>query len=209
MKPVLYTFRRCPFAMRARMALQVAGIDCEQREVVLKNKPPQLLSASPKGTVPVLVLADGQVIDESLDIMFWALDQHDPKDWLNADSMASIKALIADNDGPFKGHLDRYKYPNRYEGVDGRQHRGWGLEFLKRLDTQLSGRAQLFGFQVSIADIAIFPFVRQFANADRDWFDTQDLAHLQPWLRDHIASKLFEAIMHKQTAWLFQEYPAY
>lgn len=185
------------------MALHNAAIECEQREVVLKSKPPQLLTASPKGTVPVLVVANDQVIDESLDVMLWALNRHDPDGWLTSESLADMKVLIANNDGPFKGHLDRYKYPNRYEATDGRQHRDLGLTFLETLNARLSAHPQLFGAKVCLADIAIFPFVRQFANADRAWFDAQDLSPLQSWLQNHIESDLFEAIMHKQDAWPF------
>ncbi len=194
-RPILYSFRRCPYAMRGRMALKVSGLACEHREVLLRDKPAAMLAASPKGTVPVVVLPDGEVIDESLDVMRWALAQNDPENWLAPGD--SMSGLIAETDGPFKHHLDRYKYANRYEGADSAAHRDAGLGFLKKLDERLAGQAQLFGNAVSLADIAIFPFVRQFANTDRGWFDAQDLPHLQAWLAGHLASPLFDAIMEK------------
>lgn len=200
--PIVYSFRRCPYAMRARMALHVAEVDCEYREVVLRNKPPQLLEASPKGTVPVLVLPDGTVIDESLHIMAWALAQHDPHGWRRPDIEAASDALIAVNDGPFKHHLDRYKYAQRYEGAQADLHRAEGLKHLQALEAQLAEGAQLFGARTSLADIAIFPFVRQFANADRVWFDAQALPRLQSWLQTHLDSQLFELIMVKREPWV-------
>lgn len=199
-RPILYSFRRCPYAMRARMALKASGLFYEHREILLRDKPPSMLAASPKGTVPVVVLPDGEVIDESLDVMRWALAQNDPENWLApGDSMFD---LIAENDGPFKHHLDRYKYANRYEGAVSSEHRSAGLAFLKTLDDRLSGEGQLFGDAVSLADIAIFPFVRQFANTDRDWFDAQDLPQLQGWLAGHLASPRFAAIMEKHEVWV-------
>jgi glutathione S-transferase len=202
-KPVLYSFRRCPYAMRARMALHAAGIECEHREVELKAKPAPMLDASPKGTVPVLILHDDRVIDESLNIMYWALEQNDPHKWLKPQTGRSdaMQGLIADNDGPFKNDLDRYKYPNRYEAAPENLHRDRGLGFLARLDSQLGADGQLFGDRISMADIAIFPFVRQFANTDRDWFETLPLPTLQAWLIDHMRSDLFATIMEKHETW--------
>jgi glutaredoxin len=139
-EPILYSFRRCPYAMRARMALRVSGTACEIREVKLSAKPAAMLAASPKGTVPVLVLADGQVIDESLDIMRWALARNDPEGWLEGDDPALIQA----NDGPFKQHLDRYKYPDRHDSVAA-EHRALGLEMLADLDRRLASSAYLCG----------------------------------------------------------------
>ena len=201
--PILYSFRRCPYAMRARMALWVAGIPVELREVKLAAKPPELGEASPKATVPVLVTHDG-VIDESIAIMRWALGESDPEGWLNGDD----EALIERNDGPFKHHLDRYKYPVRYpDENDGDEtafslhHRGKGLAILHDLDARLADRKQLAGDAPTLTDIALFPFIRQFANTDRDWFDGQDLPHLQPWLETHLASDLFKAVMPKFVPW--------
>lgn len=202
--PILYSFRRCPYAMRARMALWMAGITVELREVKLANKPPELCEASPKATVPVLLLPDGTVIDESLAIMRWALRQSDPEDWLSGDDTASIER----NDGPFKRHLDRYKYPTRYPDEAGEDedtfqfdHRAHGLAFLEDLNTQLGERKHLCGHARTLTDIALFPFIRQFANTDRDWFDAQGLPHLHVWLDGHLASELFAAVMPKFTPW--------
>ncbi len=191
--------------MRARMAIAAAGVECRLREVVLREKPDEMLEASPKGTVPVIVEADGTVIEESLDVMAWALGQNDADNWLTPElgTRADMDALIAESDGPFKRALDRYKYPNRYEdeGVVREDQRALGLEFLAKLNAQLSDRPHLFGIRVSYADIAIFPFVRQFANTDRAWFDVQDLPHLQAWLAGHLDSSRFKQIMPKFAQW--------
>lgn len=195
-EPVLYSFRRCPYAMRARLALLVSGTRCQLREVVLRAKPPALLAASPKGTVPVLVTQDGEVIAESIDIMRWALARHDPEGWLTRDDAE----LIAANDGGFKRDLDGYKYPERHSG-DALAHRSSALGFLRTLDTRLAGHTQLCGPVRGITDAAIMPFVRQFAAVDRDWFDAQPLPHLQAWLEGHLASPLFAAAMVRLAPW--------
>ncbi|MEL6531198.1 MAG: glutathione S-transferase [Pseudomonadota bacterium] len=202
--PILYSFRRCPYAMRARMALWIAGVTVELREVKLANKPPELAEASPKATVPVLVLADGSVVDESIAIMRWALDQNDPESWLDGDDTA----LIRRNDGAFKHSLDRYKYPTRYpdeakgdEDTFRLDHRTHGLAFLQELEGRLGSCAQLGGDKRTLADIALFPFIRQFANTDREWFDAQGLPHLQEWLEGHLGSELFKQIMPKFAPW--------
>ncbi len=195
--PILYSFRRCPYAMRARMALAISGISHEVREVKLREKPAAMLAASPKGTVPVLVLAEGQVIDESIDIMRWALGRNDPENWLRGDDAA----LIATNDGKFKHHLDRTKYPDRYP-VDGVDHRAAGLAYLTMLESRLTGQAWLCGDRRSLADAAIMPFVRQFAAIDRAWFDAQPLPEIQRWLTIQIASPLFQGVMAVRSQWL-------
>ncbi len=198
--PILYSFRRCPYAMRARMALWVSGQDVELREVKLANKPPELVEASAKATVPVLVLDDGSVVDESIAVMRWALSENDPDDWLSGDDAD----LIDTNDGAFKHHLDRYKYPNRYADEPDHgtvDHRAEGLAILKQLDARLAEQKQLQGDAISMADIALFPFIRQFANTDRAWFDAQELPHLQAWLQRHLDSELFKAIMPKFVPW--------
>lgn len=194
--PILYSFRRCPYAIRARMALWAAGVAVDLREVKLAAKPPELAEASPKATVPVLVLPDGTVIDESLAIMRWALAKHDPESWLAGDD----PALIAANDGAFKLHLDRAKYPGRYAD-DGIDHRAAGLALLGPLETRLEAAPFLCGDQRALTDIALFPFVRQFAHIDRDWFARQPLPQLQVWLERHIACPLFAAIMPKLAPW--------
>jgi glutathione S-transferase len=194
--PILYSFRRCPYAMRARMALWAAGIAVELREVKLAAKPPELAHASPKATVPVLVLADGTVIDESLGIIRWALARNDPEGWLMGDD----PALIAANDGPFKHHLDRAKYPGRYE-PDTVDHRAEALALLRPLETRLETAPFLCGTTRGLADIALFPFVRQFGHIDREWFARQPLPRVQHWLDSHIGSDLFARIMPKFAPW--------
>jgi glutathione S-transferase len=198
-QPVLYSFRRCPYAMRARLALHVSGTPVEHREVVLRDKPQALLDASPKGTVPVLVLPGGAVLEESLDVMHWALARYDPEDWLAPG--AAMTPLIEACDGGFKHHLDRYKYATRYEGADAETHRDAALDYLRTLDARLRETPQLFGPAMSLADAAIFPFVRQFAHTDRAWFDALDLPGLQAWLAGHLASPRFADIMVKHAPW--------
>lgn len=195
--PVLYSFRRCPYAMRARMALWLAGVVVELREVKLAAKPPALLAASPKGTVPVLVLADRTVIDQSLDIMRWALSHNDPEGWLAGDDAA----LIAANDGPFKHHLDRAKYPGRYDEDGITDHRAAALALLAPLEARLAEADHLTGETRAFTDIALFPFIRQFAAIDPEWFAAQPLPHLQGWLARLLASDLFGAVMGKFAVW--------
>jgi len=197
--PILYSFRRCPYAMRARMALLISETPVRLREVVLRDKPEEMITASPKATVPVLVQSDAMVIDESLAIMHWALGRNDPHDWL-ANAKASHD-LIAEADGDFKDNLDRYKYPTRYDDVDPIVHRSGGLEFLRMLEKHIAINGQLLGNQPCLADFAIFPFVRQFANNDRNWFDAQSLPALQKWLAEHLASDLFTTAMTKYSQW--------
>jgi glutathione S-transferase len=194
--PTLYSFRRCPYAMRARMALAVAGVSYEIVEVSLKAKPAAMLNASAKGTVPVLVLPDGHVIDESLDIMRWTLARNDPEGWLlPGDAMSE---LIATNDGPFKFHLDRFKYANRYPGANPALHRAEAVKILSTLELRLSNDDYLFGSTPTLADIAIFPFVRQFARADAAAFASAMLPALRRWLEKWESSTLFQAVMTKQ-----------
>ena len=207
--PVLYSFRRCPYAMRARLALAVSEQAHELREVVLKAKPAALLAASPKGTVPVLVLPGGEVIDESLDIMRWALARHDPAQWLVPPdgSREDIDALIAANDGAFKQQLDRYKYPKRYahESADDAARfalaqRDLAAAWLAQLDARL-GQGWLFGARASLADMALLPFVRQFAHTDVIWFATQPWPRLQTWLAAFESSEIFVRVMGKHATW--------
>ena len=195
--PILYTFRRCPYAMRARMALWVAGIAVELREVKLAAKPPELIAASPKATVPVLVLPDGTVVDESLAIMRWALAQNDPEGWLAGDE----PALIAVNDGAFKYHLDRAKYPGRYDEDGVTDHRAEGLGLLAPLEARLARGANLCGPTRALTDIALVPFLRQFAAIDPAWFASQPLPRLQGWLERRTAEPLFASIMPKFAPW--------
>jgi glutathione S-transferase len=195
-EPILYSFRRCPYAMRARLALAVSETDCEIREVKLSDKPAELIAASPKATVPVLVLPDGHVIDESLDIMRWALARNDPAEWLEGDDAA----LIVANDGPFKYHLDRYKYPERH-GSDPSAHRAQAAAILGEIEARLAAQPWLCGARQSLTDAAILPFVRQFAAVDRAWFDAAPLPRVQAWLARQIESPLFAGIMVQRPQW--------
>ncbi|MCX2545950.1 glutathione S-transferase [Pseudomonas sp. COW5] len=191
----LYSFRRCPYAMRARMALRYSGVPVEIIEVSLKAKPAEMLAISPKGTVPVLD-AGGQVIDESLEIMRWALAQNDPQDWLlGGDSR--IAQLIEANDQVFKVHLNRYKYAERYPEQPMEVYRAEGARFLQQLDELLEGRDNLLTDHPCLADIALLPFVRQFAHVDREWFATTPYQRLQTWLQRFLESELFTSVMKK------------
>ncbi len=201
-KPILFSFRRCPYAMRARLALLASGTTCEIREVKLSAKPAQMLEASPKGTVPVLVLPNGQVIDESLDIMRWALGQKDPLDWLQSDD----PSLIAANDGEFKYHLDRHKYPERHQTAPD-EHFKAASAHLEALEARLTSTKNLCGEKPGLTDMALFPFIRQFAETDRERFDHQPWPHLQNWLANHLASPLFDSAMVRLTPWQTGDQP--
>jgi glutathione S-transferase len=195
----LYSFRRCPYAMRARMALKYSGLAVNIVEVSLKAKPAEMLALSAKGTVPVLN-ADGQVIDESLAIMRWALAQHDPQDWLFKDDpagQAQISALIEENDQVFKLHLNRYKYAERYPEQPMEVYRSGGELFLSKLEQLLEGRDCLLAGHPSLADVALMPFVRQFAHVDREWFGQTPYVRLQDWLQRFLQSQLFTEVMRK------------
>lgn len=201
--PILYTFRRCPYAIRARLAIMVSGVTVEAREVELRNKPQAMLDISAKGTVPVLQLADGSVIDESLDIMRWALGFSDPQHWLNTDRewLAEAASLINENDGSFKQLLDRYKYPARSQsttsGLDAVHYRDEAGVFLRRLGSRLATQPFLMGASMSLPDAAIFPFVRQFAQVDKAWFDRAHKGPLAQWLHALVGSPMFIAVMRK------------
>ncbi|WP_197742806.1 glutathione S-transferase [Lentilitoribacter sp. Alg239-R112] len=202
--PILYSFRRCPYAMRARLALYSSGRSVELREIILREKPPSMLQASPKGTVPVLILTDGQVVDESLDIVLYALGQSDPMNLLMPEqgTLDDAMSLIAENDGPFKSELDHYKYSNRYESVDKETSRQNASDFLFKLNDHLSENGPfLMGSKFSIADLAIFPFVRQFANVDFDWFEAQKWTKLISALDQFVSSPLFLSVMTKYPLW--------
>ena len=195
----LYSFRRCPYAMRARMALRYSGVAVNIVEVSLKAKPAEMLALSSKGTVPVLNV-DGQVIDESLAIMHWALAQNDPQDWLLKDAPAGqqlIAGLIEENDQVFKVHLNRYKYAERYPEQPMTVYRAEGEVFLRRLDELLEGRDFLLAEHPSLADVALMPFVRQFAHVDREWFGQTPYRRLQAWLQRFLESELFIGVMAK------------
>lgn len=192
---LLYSFRRCPYAMRARLALGYSGVPVRIVEVSLKAKPPEMLALSPKGTVPVLSV-DGRVIEESLEIMQWALAQHDPDDWLLGGDPA-VLALIEENDQVFKHHLNRYKYAERYPEQPMEHYRAEGEVFLQTLEGLLADRAYLLADHPSLADMALAPFVRQFAHVDRDWFASTPYSRLQQWLEAFLQSPLFVGVMAK------------
>lgn len=206
--PVLYSFRRCPYAIRARLAIASSGRPVELREIVLRDKAPEFLEASPSATVPCLK-TDDKVIDESWDIMLWALEFADPDNWLQPEqaTMADMRELVLQCDGPFKSHLDRYKYDVRYADADREEERARAGVFLEELDERLTRGPWLFGGSASLADYAILPFVRQFANADRAWFDAQDWGKLRSWLESFESSGAFQAVMPKWTRWVSGDKP--
>jgi glutathione S-transferase len=196
--PLLYSYRRCPYAMRARMALLVAGVAFDAHEIVLRDKPADMLALSPKGTVPVLRLPDGSVLEQSLDIMQWAFAVRDPEGWwARAQSTVNLDLLTA-CDGPFKQHLDRYKYPERFEVADRAQPRDAAVELLLQpLNARLLQAAQLGGHAPCATDIALFPFVRQFAAVEPAWFGQLPLPAVKAWLAGWLSHPLFEAAMAK------------
>ncbi|MBO0332281.1 glutathione S-transferase [Sneathiella sp. CAU 1612] len=201
--PVLYSFRRCPYAMRARMAIAYSGVTVELRDILLKDKPKDMVAASPKATVPVLSLPDGSVLEESLDIMLWALTQNDPNRWLPEDTAKrdQIFPLIEENDGPFKTSLDRYKYHVCFPEKPREAYRQEGEEFFEKLERNLSEHRYLVGDNITLADTAIFPFIRQFANSDTKWFDASPYPRLRHWLDDFLSSERFAYIMKKRPIW--------
>ena len=202
--PVLYSFRRCPYAMRARLALASSLQVCELREVVLARKPIDLLQASPKGTVPVLVLDDGSVLEQSLDIMRWALQTRDPEHWLPASppQWETTEALIHHNDGPFKQQLDRYKYPARHGLQNGVEERDKAIPWLLHLNSLLTEHRHLAGARFGLSDAALAPFVRQFAHTQADWFYAQPWNALIDWLQAFEQSPRYHNIMDKYPAWI-------
>ena len=193
--PILYTFRRCPYAIRTRMALAYSDITIEIKEIFLQNRPQELFDISPKGTVPVLCLNNSKIIDESLDIMQWSLTQNDPDSWIIPNLDIQLK-LIKENDSEFKYWLDRYKYYDRYPEHDKKFYRQKCGEYISKLNIMLKDNAYLYSNKISIADVAIFPFIRQCANVDTDWF-TGTFLNTKTWLALLIESKLFLSIMHK------------
>ncbi|MES2580347.1 MAG: glutathione S-transferase [Pseudomonadota bacterium] len=201
MLPILYSYRRCPYAMRARLAIYAADIAVEIREISLRDKPAHLIQVSPKGTVPVLALQTGVVIEQSLDIMFWALQQDDSQDWLDAD-FGKMQALITENDTHFKQALDRYKYPERYPQLTQTHYRQQGEIYLQRLEVLLNQHIYLLKDTASLADMAIFPFVRQFAAVDLTWFESSSYPKLKNWLNGLLSSTLFERVMKKQPTYI-------
>ena len=200
--PILYSFIRCPYAMRARMILKLADIKCELREVRLNNKPEDMLEASPKGTVPVLILED-KIIDESIDIVNWALNITNVFEGnIKQDQINLTEELIDLFDDKFKYHLDRYKYSNRYEDVDVEHHQNKCLNILKKLETIIDGTNWIFGDSISKLDILILPFIRQFRIADQEWFDSQqNIPGIQRVLMNFLDSNIFKSVMNKYKEW--------
>lgn len=202
--PVFYSFRRCPYAIRARLALRYSGIEVALREVDLGDKPSEMLAASPKGSVPVLVLEEGraqpEVIDESLDVMLWALAQHDPDGWLDID-LQDAQHLIDANDDQFKIWLDRYKYPEWFEKLEPGEARDHCEAFLGKLEDRLQAHKYLCGDRVSMVDMSMYSFVRQFAFVDIEWFKASPFVGVNRWLNEFLDGELFAAVMEKYPQW--------
>ncbi len=199
--PILYSFRRCPYAMRARMAIHISSQKCEIREVLLRDKPPSMLEYSSKGTVPVLVLQSGEVIDESLDVIDWALNLNDPDNWQRSKNNEKTKELIKINDGEFKYHLDRYKYSKRYDNEDPEFHRKKCLSFIEKVNSELQNSKYIFDDAISYIDISLLPFIRQFRIADKEWFDELPYENVKSWLSNFLNSELLKSIMFKYDLW--------
>lgn len=194
----LYSFRRCPYAMRARLGLALSNKSVQLREIILKHKPESMIQASPKGTVPVLIEKNGHVVDESLDIIKWALEGSE----LLLSTTPAMHALIQENDESFKGWLDKYKYADRHPEFSEAYYREQGEQFIEKLEEHLSNSTMLFSNEYSFADIAILPFIRQFAFVDINWFNQSSYHNLRNWLTAFIDSELFESIMTKYPTWL-------
>jgi len=195
-RPRLYTYRRCPYAIRSRLALYQANIDYEPIEISLKDKTLDFLALSPKGTVPVLVDNNGKVIEESLEIMIWALNKSDPDNWILDDNNLS-QELINENDFSFKKNLDKYKYADRFPGHSKEYYRAQCELFINILNEKLKSKNYLIIDKISLADIAIFPFIRQFALVDEDWFLNSKYRELKKWLQRFIESQMFKDVMQK------------
>ncbi|MEA3406048.1 MAG: glutathione S-transferase [Pseudomonadota bacterium] len=203
--PVLYSYRRCPYAMRARIGIYLSGIPVEQREIVFWDKPEPMLQASPKGTVPVLILSDGQVIDESRDILIWAFNQAEQacSDLIPQDSelMLQMNQWIDRNDDEFKIWLDQYKYSDRFPENSQTYYRQQGEVFLSAIEQALQAHPYLLGEHLTVADLAIFPFIRQFVNVDKPWFEQADYPNLKSWLACHLQSDYFLNVMKNRPVW--------
>ena len=198
---ILYSYRRCPFAMRARMALKYAGVDVEHREIELRNKPQSMLAVSPKGTVPVLCIGN-EVLDQSVDIMRWAIKQSDPARWGVVDEVIA-QAWVDVNDGPFKTLLDQYKYPNRFPELDPDAVLNEALHILLLpMEQSLQKSQYLLGDKMTWVDVAIFPFIRQFSMVDIKKFEQLPIPAVRAWLTRHLESDLFNSVMHKHPVWL-------
>lgn len=203
-RPILYTLRQCPYAIRARLGLRLAEQEIEIRDISLKNKPAEMLAVTPKGTVPLLVLDDGDYIDESLTIMIWALNQHDPQNLLLADSrhlFTDMLNLIARNDCKYIAALEHYKADIRYHNPNVATYRNLCRSFLDDLENRLSKHRFFMGDNPSLADYAILPFIRQFSQVERQWFRHAPYPHLQAWLEQHYQDPIFSKVMEKKPLW--------
>ena len=207
--PVLYSFRRCPYAIRARMALYYAGIKVELREVELRDKPQEMLAASPKGTVPVIVLPDGNLLEESLDIMLWAVKHKDADNWLPHQLEGAILELIDTNDFTFKPDLDNYKYADRHPEHSAVELRQRCEKFLMDLEQRLTSSKYLLGDNISLVDVAVFPFIRQFAMVDWVWFQGAPYVRVLDWLESFLNAPLFQSVMKKYAKWQQGSEPIY
>lgn len=201
--PILYSFRRCPYAIRARLAIKISAVNVELREVILKDKPAEMLICSAKGTVPVLSLPKGIVIDESRDIMVWALNQSDPEKWLSYtdDEQDEVNRIIEFNDTKFKKCLDLYKYADRYPEKSVEFYRQEAEVFLEELEVKLNTSVFLMANNITFLDMAVFPFIRQFAFVDKNWFDASRYKKLQQWLETLLNTSLFNNVMQKHPVW--------
>ncbi|CAH7267113.1 Glutathione S-transferase [Vibrio chagasii] len=202
--PVLYSLRRCPYAMRGRMGIALSKQQVLLREIVTKDKPSELLASSPKGTVPVLVLSDGKVIEQSLDVMMWALQQNDPQDLLRSSNPSlseQIHQLIQQNDNEFIGHLEKYRASVRYRNDDIEQRRDLCEAFIRELEAKLGHHDYLFGDFPSLADFAVMPFVSQFVRVEKKWFVQSEYQNVGRWLRSHLESKLYTQVMKQYPLW--------
>jgi glutathione S-transferase len=183
------------------MALNYAAVGVELREVLLRDKPPSMLTASPKGTVPVLILPDGSVIDESIEVMHWSLGRNDPDHWWREDMATETNSLVEENDLVFKRHLDQYKYADRYPAHPQDFYRNEAEGFLRQLEHRLVLSPYLMDDQLTFPDVAVFPFVRQFAFVDKAWFDQAPYPKLQAWLQSFLDFELFSGVMTKYPVW--------
>ena len=204
--PILYSFRRCPYAMRARMVLLHSKIQCEIREIKLSNKPKEMLAISPKGTVPVLILENGDILDESLDVMLWAIEQGNLRNLFNS-GKKEILDLIKINDGEFKDAIDRYKYSSLYPEKPMIEYRKMGELFLEKIESYLEKNKFIFGKNISLADLAIFPFIRQFCRVDIDWFNSSLFKKIKEWTLVFEGSENFIDIMRKIKPWTTGDKP--
>ena len=209
--PILYSFRRCPYAMRARLAIKASGLIVEIREVELKNKPKEFLNISPKATVPIVCISSKQIIEESLDIMEWALKINDPLKLLKHEKLNRIEihSILNKLENEFKQNLDRYKYSSRFDLPNPKLYRDKNLQTLNEFNNLLQNNKGIYSSNLSLLDYAVFPFIRQFRNVNSVWFDSLELKFLQTWLYELIDSDEFSSIMKKYEIWKPNQKPIY